>query len=69
MPAPKRANTAAATAAVQRKAEDRKAAELTARGWQCTPPEDICACLRNPLGHTREVHELLWSPRYGPDAT
>lgn len=38
MPAPKRPNTAAATAAVIRKAQDRKAAELKAAGWTVEPP-------------------------------
>lgn len=38
MPAPKRPNTAAATAAVVRNAQERKAAELRAAGWTVWPP-------------------------------
>lgn len=39
MPAPKRPNTAAATAAVRRAAQERKASALRAEGWVCIPPE------------------------------
>jgi len=38
MAAPKRPNTAAATAVVIRKAQERKAAELRAAGWTVYPP-------------------------------
>ncbi len=38
MPAPKRPNTAAATAAVVRNAQNRKADELRAAGWTAYPP-------------------------------
>ena len=39
MPAPKRPNTAAATAKVVRNAQERKAADLRAAGWTVIPPE------------------------------
>lgn len=59
MPAPKRPNTAAATAAVKRKAQERRAAELRDAGWVVLSPEameeDVCGrnvCLLAEL-HTR----------------
>ncbi len=39
MPAPKRPNTAPATAAAVRKAQERTAAELRAAGWTVIPPD------------------------------
>lgn len=41
MPAPKRPNTAAATAAVVRKAQDRKAEELREAGWLVVAPDNL----------------------------
>jgi hypothetical protein len=38
MAAPKYPNTAAATVAVRRKAQERKATELRGAGWTVTPP-------------------------------
>lgn len=40
MPAPKRPNTAAATAAVVRRGQETMAAKLRAAGWTVIPPED-----------------------------
>ncbi len=40
MPAPKTPNTAAATAAVRRKKQDRMAAELRDAGWTVVPPDE-----------------------------
>lgn len=40
MPAPKKPNTAAATAAVRRKKQDRMAAELRQAGWTVIPSDD-----------------------------
>lgn len=69
MPAPKRPNTAAATAAVVRKAQDRKADELRAAGWTAylptgegqdklpTPPLDA---LRAQKALTDDLHQ--WAP-------
>lgn len=39
MPAPKKPNTAAATAAVRRRGQETMAAKLREVGWTCTPPE------------------------------
>lgn len=39
MPAPKRPNTAAATAAVRRRGQETMAAKLRAAGWVVVPPE------------------------------
>ena len=43
MPAPKNPNTAAATAVLVRRAQERKAAELTAAGWLVFAPESADA--------------------------
>jgi hypothetical protein len=68
MPAPKRPNTAAATAAVIRKAQDRKAAELREAGWLVVPPErlgDLVRTLASPAdapaaaGRGEAVAEVL----------
>lgn len=40
MPAPKRPNTAAATAAVVRRGQETMAAKLRAAGWTVIPPAD-----------------------------
>lgn len=40
MPAPKRPNTAAATAAVVRRGLETMAAKLRAAGWTVIPPEE-----------------------------
>lgn len=40
MPAPKRANTAAATAAVVRRGQETMARKLREAGWIVTAPED-----------------------------
>jgi hypothetical protein len=39
MPAPKKPNTAAATAAVRRRGQETMAAKLRAAGWTVAPPE------------------------------
>jgi hypothetical protein len=41
MPAPKRPNTAAATAAVRRRGDETAAARLRDHGWLVLPPEAI----------------------------
>jgi hypothetical protein len=41
MPAPKRPNTAAATAAVRRRGQETMAAKLRQAGWVVTPPEQV----------------------------
>lgn len=41
MPAPKRPNTAAATAAVRRRGDETAAARLRAHGWIVIPPEAV----------------------------
>lgn len=41
MPAPKRPNTAAATAAVRRRGQETMAAKLRRAGWVVTPPEQV----------------------------
>lgn len=41
MPAPKRPNTAAATAAVRRRGDETAAARLRSHGWLAVPPEAI----------------------------
>jgi hypothetical protein len=41
MPAPKRPNTAAATAAVRRRGDETAAARLRDHGWLVLPPEVI----------------------------
>lgn len=51
MAAPKNPNTAAATAATRRKAQERKAAELRAAGWTATPPCPVCV-YGEPTDHT-----------------
>lgn len=40
MPAPKKPNTTAATAAVVRRGQETMAAKLREAGWVCIPPED-----------------------------
>jgi hypothetical protein len=49
MPAPKRPNTAAATAAVRRRGDETAAARLRAHGWLAVPPERIAAWQRAVL--------------------
>jgi hypothetical protein len=39
MPAPKKPNTTAATAATRRRGQETMAAKLRAAGWVCIPPE------------------------------
>lgn len=41
MPAPKRPNTAAATAAVRRRGDETAAARLRNHGWIVIPPEGV----------------------------
>lgn len=41
MPAPKRPNTAAATAAVRRRGDETAAARLREHGWLVIPPERV----------------------------
>jgi hypothetical protein len=41
MPAPKRPNTTAATAAVVRRGQETRAARLRAAGWLALPPEVV----------------------------
>jgi hypothetical protein len=43
MPAPKRPNTAAATAKVVRRGQETVAAKLRAGGWLCLSPEQVAA--------------------------
>lgn len=67
MAAPKKPNTAAATAAVRRKAQDRKAAELRAAGWTVAPPEDgadrirprVCQECKQPVD-SRHLDGCSW---------
>ena len=69
MPAPRNPNTAAATAAVRRKAQDRKAAELRGAGWTAYPPSGEghdklpmppLDALRAHKALTGELHQ--WAP-------
>lgn len=41
MPAPKKPNTAAATAAVRRRGDETAAARLRSHGWLALPPEAV----------------------------
>jgi hypothetical protein len=41
MPAPKKPNTAAATAAVRRRGDETAASRLRAHGWLVVPPEAV----------------------------
>jgi hypothetical protein len=41
MPAPKKPNTAAATAAVRRRGQETMAEKLRAAGWTVIPPEEV----------------------------
>ncbi len=59
MPAPRRPNTAAATAAVVRRAQERKANELTAVGWLVVPPEHALAVAR-VLAATADSDVVVW---------
>ncbi len=43
MPAPKRPNTAAATAVVRRRGDESAAARLRDHGWLVAPPEVVAA--------------------------
>lgn len=71
MPAPRRPNTEAATAAVRRKAQDRKADELRAAGWMVSPPNadgtDAISAPHPPIEALR-VHQSVtnvlsqWTP-------
>lgn len=53
--------TAAATAAAMRRAEERKADELRARGWECIPPDGVVrltAIARPAIGAPGPAPEL-----------
>lgn len=53
--------TAAATAAAMRRAEERKADELRARGWECIPPDGqvrLTAIARPAIGAPATAPEL-----------
>lgn len=46
MPAPKKPNTAAATAAVVRRGQETAAAKLREAGWLVVPPEEVDQWIR-----------------------
>lgn len=56
MPAPKRPNTAAATAAVRRRGDETAANRLRAHGWLVVPPEAVAQL---PADMVERVNNVL----------
>lgn len=55
MPAPKRPNTAAATAAVRRRGDETAAARLRRHGWLVVPPEVVAELLAETVERVNNV--------------
>jgi 3-methyladenine DNA glycosylase Tag len=61
MPAPKRPNTAAATAAVRRRGQETMARRLREAGWLVVPPEQV-EDTQAALAYAQRHMEKGWRP-------
>jgi hypothetical protein len=55
MPAPKKPNTAAATAAVRRRGDETAAARLRDHGWLVLPPEAVADLPAEIIEHVNNI--------------
>jgi len=65
MPAPKRPNTAAATAVIRRRGDETAAARLRKAGWLVVPPEVLAELPAELLAYAAVHMPKGWRPKQG----